>query len=316
MKLRGLFINSLEAQCSIHESGRMIYTNLQGSDLFDLEYFTTRGGAVPEGYDFYIVNFHCVVLNSLDLPQLFSFGKPAYAVHLETLPSSVLHGCPHGFTGYLVPDPSLEDTPGVWAVPRPLESFPVTPPPSNPIPLIGTFGFATWGKNWHKIVEAAAQEFDRARVRIHIPSGTYAGTHEGTYHQIMAECAEQQRPGIEFEVTQEYKSPYQLIEWCAENDVNVFLYDRPGMSGLAAATDQAIASGRPLVVSEDVTFRHIHKYIEPYPARGLKQAMEDQASTLCMKADWSPPKFLSKFEGILAQDLARLSAEREAGDNQ
>jgi hypothetical protein len=73
------------------------------------------------------------------------------------------------------------------------------------------------------------------------------------------------------------------------------------LAGLSAVTDQAISSGRPLFVTNDRTFRHIHKYINCYPYIGIKKAIENtQEGILKMKEDWSSKNFLIKFEKILA----------------
>ena len=73
--------------------------------------------------------------------------------------------------------------------------------------------------------------------------------------------------------------------------------------GLAAVTDQAILSEKPLLVSDDITFRHIHKYIDCYPNIGLKEAIEKtKTGVLQMKQDWSSENFLEKFEKILVNN--------------
>lgn len=71
-------------------------------------------------------------------------------------------------------------------------------------------------------------------------------------------------------------------------------------SGLSAVTGQAISSGRPLLVTSDSTFRHIHKYINYYPNISIKEAIEQtQSGVLQMKEVWSCYNFLLKFENIL-----------------
>src|ERR1700690_2239130 len=77
---RGVFINTAEAQCSIYESGRMVYSCVRESDaysleyfsldLFDIEYFSTTGRIKPlkysrsdaptilDDFDFWVFNWH------------------------------------------------------------------------------------------------------------------------------------------------------------------------------------------------------------------------------------------------------------------
>ena len=84
----------------------------------------------------------------------------------------------------------------------------------------------------------------------------------------------------------------------AKNDLNVFFYYR-GMAGLAAVTDQAISSQKPMLVTEDNTFRHIHKYMGAYPRVGLKEALTMNEPVINMYNDWHPRHFANKFERIL-----------------
>lgn len=91
----------------------------------------------------------------------------------------------------------------------------------------------------------------------------------------------------------------QLINWCSQNTLNCFLYDR-NMPGLAATTDQAIIAGRPIAISNNETFRHLLVYLPPYPESSLKQAIETSVQGVKkMQTDWSPENFARKFELML-----------------
>src|SRR5262249_57082534 len=90
-----------------------------------------------------------------------------------------------------------------------------------------------------------------------------------------------------------------LIRWCARNNLNAFLYER-AMPGLAAATDQALSSGRPIAVSANDTFRHLHDYVKPYPFRSLKESIRLSGPEVArMQADWSQAAFAPTFETVL-----------------
>ena len=93
----------------------------------------------------------------------------------------------------------------------------------------------------------------------------------------------------------------ELIKWCGANTLNCFFYDRYTIGfkhGLCAVTDQAISAGKPLLTTGDPTFRHITKYLKPYPEISIKDAIH-QNSVLKMQEDWSPDEFLTKFESLL-----------------
>jgi len=100
-----------------------------------------------------------------------------------------------------------------------------------------------------------------------------------------------------------------LINWCAQNTLNVFLYNRRIGNGLSATTDQAIASGRPLSVSTNPTFRHIHTYIKPYPYLSLKGSIETTAPLVRkIQEDWGPRNFVLQFEAVLKENNVKVRA--------
>jgi hypothetical protein len=164
----------------------------------------------------------------------------------------------------------------VYAFPRPLE-IPslVTPYRESSIPVIGSFGFATIGKGFELVVDAVNKEFDEAIVRINIPPSTYGDDHywkihKRNYGEYLSElCNKVAKRGVQVVITNEFLTKDQLIEWCSQNTLNCFLYNR-NQPGLSATTDQAISSGRPLAISTNETFRHIQRYIKPYPFQSLR----------------------------------------------
>ena len=92
--------------------------------------------------------------------------------------------------------------------------------------------------------------------------------------------------------------------------MNCFFYDR-NIPGLAATTDQAIVSERPLSVSKNDTFRHILAYMPPYPEIGLKESIKKSITWVQqMKRDWSPSAFAFKFEEMLFSLLKKGSQKK------
>ncbi len=304
-KLTGLFINCPEAQDSIFESGKMAFQCLLNSDYFSLDYCETnfQNRTISTGYDFYLFNYHNVTMSWLDTKLLKSlFPGVKMTVVLEIAPNDPFVYCsPDDFDVYVALDPTLENQPkNVYAFPRPLEAV-ENPAPYQPkdIPLIGSFGFATKGKGFEHLIEAVNREFDRATVKINIPFASYADSTREYAEYLSARCLEKARKGIDVIVTHDFMSKAELIKWCGENTINCFLYDR-NMPGLAATTDQAISSGRPLIISKNDTFRHIEKFITPYPQQTLKEAIENtQEKVWEIQREWSPENFRRKFENVL-----------------
>ena len=297
-------LNCEAAKCSIYESGLMFWNALRDGTEFDLSYreISTFHDIPQHGFDFYLFNYHHTTMLWLDTRRLAELPGAKLTFVLEMTATDPFAFCPSAdFDAYLVPDPTHRCAdPRVFAVPRPLEAasaLPVFVPPA--VPWIGTFGFATPGKGFESVVQAVGAEFDRAVVRINMPLATHADPSGELARQYAKRCQELAKPGIEVRTTHEYLDKQALIRWCAQNTLNAFLYDR-NQTGLAATTDQALASGRPLVVSRCDTFRHIHEHLRPYPELTLREAIATSATAVARMLDlWSPRSFRAHFLRVL-----------------
>ncbi|HLO47167.1 MAG TPA: class I SAM-dependent methyltransferase [Kamptonema sp.] len=322
-KPRGLFLNTAKANCSIYESGKMAYQCLLLSGKYELDYLEINQNAaeIPNNYEFYIFNYHHVTMGWLNTKRVSLLPGLKATLVLETLTNNPFVLCPaDDFDAYLALDPTMNVADKrVYAFPRPLEvPTLVTPYHESSIPVIGSFGFATMGKGFELVVDAVNKEFEKAIVRINIPTSTYSEDrhwtlHKKNYADYLSElCNQVAKSGVQVIITNEFLTKDQLIEWCSQNTLNCFLYNR-NQPGLSATTDQAISSGRPLAISANETFRHIHRYIKPYPFQSLRDAIASSVPQVQqMQKDWHPQNFAIKFEEVL-EDFGMLpKTERQA----
>jgi glycosyltransferase involved in cell wall biosynthesis len=304
----------------------MVHSCIKDSEAYSLDYFSldqidvplfaatgqikllAGNGTVksPEDYDFWVFNWHFVTMASLlDPASVARLPGRKYTVVLELTPEDPLKLVPPNvFDGFIALDPAAPQIDGIFPFPRPLQGAPLTPAPlSRPAPVIGSFGFGTPGKGFELLVEAVNREFDAAVVRVNIPRGTYVSTdviHNQDYAKyIETTCKRIAKPGIEIRFTYDFMSAEELVDWCADNDLNCFMYTRC-QPGLSATTDQAIISGRPLLTLSNDTFRHIQAYIPPYPATTLRQAIETTVPAVKrLQHDWSREAFNRTFHRML-----------------
>lgn len=309
--MRGIFYNSKKSVCSIHESGIMCYNILKNSLKFTLDY--TEEPVLEINYDFAIINQHHVVNNWMTEHVKKIFGKPVFCIVTEVTvvdrnEDNPINTIPNYFDHYIVLDPTIKETDKIHGFGRPIEDYDIKNILSienNEIPIIGSFGLATPGKNWNEIIRCVNNDFDNAIIRFNIPCADYIN--KDIQNNIIFDILQNAdklitKPGIKFYLTQNNYTKDELIKWCASNTINCFFYNRVHINktGLAAVTDQAISAGKPILVSSDPTFRHIHKYINHYPNLSIKQAItETKDGVLRMKDDWSSYNFLLKFEKIL-----------------
>ena len=311
-KPRGLFVNTRKAKCSIHESGSMSFDCIKNSKLYDIAYTEVDEdhNSIPDGFDFYVFNYHPIPMGWLDTRCVRRLSGLKMTIVLEVTPNNPYVMTPQGdFDCYLVLDPTLKtiDT-RVYPFPRPLENLHVsTRKPLRGAPVIGSFGFPTRGKGFELIVEAVSREFTKATVRLNVPFGDYVPQNEEMFEKIKRECLERKGSGISVEFSNTFFDKKELIEWCSENTINCFFYYR-SMAGLSAVTDQAIASGRPMLTGTSQTFRHIHPYITPYPYQSIRSAIaHSHRGVEEMQRDWHPSKFLEAFERVITENEEHLA---------
>lgn len=314
--LKVLFVNCKKAQCSIWDSGLMTFNALRLSKRYQIDYVEVDSAdrTISSNYDVFVFNYHPITMNWLDTRCFRRLKGLKLTIVLEVLPNDPFPMCPrHVFDGYLVLDPTVRHVDkNVFAFPRPLEMYePQASYVDTPVPVIGTFGFATRGKGFERVVEAVNKEFERAVVRINIPHGTHIANSEEYAEELGKACVARANRGVEVKVTHDFMTKQQLVDWCASNTLNCFLYDR-NMPGLAATTDQAILSMRPLSISMNDTFRHVTQYVRPYPEWSLRDSISKSVPRVAqMKAEWAPVKFAERFEQILA--LYPVSEAAHAG---
>lgn len=304
--MRGIFYNSKKALCSIWESGKMCYDALQKSEKYTLDYSEEQ--VLDSSYDFIVYNQHFHVNNWITEKMVKTYGKIIFCIVTEVgLTGSPIRSSPNYFSHYIVLDPTIVEQDNIHSFGRPIEDFELSTENkiNYDIPNIFSFGFSTNGKEWHKIVELVQSEYDKANIHFNIPKATYVPEEmfKNEINKIYNNCKSIiVKPGIFLKITFDDLSKDELIHLCSKQTINCFFYYREHVftCGLAAVTDQAISSGRPLLVTGDSTFRHIHKYIDFFPNTSIRQAIEkSKDGVLKMKSDWSSTNFMKKFENIL-----------------
>jgi len=342
--IRGLFINPSKTNCSIYESGAMISRILTDSRAYDLDIINisredilNENYGIPNGYDFYLINWHSWALPIKEDRIKKLVGKKLCIV-LEVSAEEMfpkLYTQPTWFDACMVIDPTKQREKNGYPFPRPILFVEnLRPLLSDKIPVLGSFGLLTAGKRFEEII-TNANKIDNCIVRINVPPAFWAWDSPGCKRLVdfanglrrLAKGTIDLRafwawdsPGckrlvdfanglrrlakgtIDLRITDNYMTQEELIRWCSENTINIFPYYRK-QPGLSAVTDQAISSGRGIAVTNCDTFRHIHKYISYYPKQSYLQLAESSlAGVKKMQEDWSTGNFLLAFENMLREE--------------
>lgn len=235
--MRILFINNNKAQCGVYDYGLRAFNIL--TKAFDITYIEASVGFeyIP-GYDIYLYNYHYATMPFLTDDLLRKFPVKSVIIfheaHLKISPNEIL-------------------TTNI----RPLIDCEL-PMIKNNIPTIGSFGFGFPDKNFSKIAEEVASQYETAIIRLNIPFAEF-GDKDGYLAKREAEKVRNILKGtkIEVQINHNYLNQTELLDFLNSNDVNLFLYSPSHGRGLASATDYALSVKKPIGVSNSEMFRHL-----------------------------------------------------------
>jgi len=213
------------------------------------------------------------------------------------------------FDYYIAADPTLLlKNPLVFKTGRLIPEY--NKPRIDPsITTIGSYGFATPKKGFENLVAKVQEEFDEARIRLNMPSADFGDEKGEKARMIAAECRKiLVKTRIRLDITHDYMSDEELLDFLAANSINVFMYEDKSGRGLSSAVDNALAVKKPIAVSECPMFRHI---LVAQPSVSLedssiKQILENGFDPLeKISKDWDKEHIRWEYERILDSIMQR-----------
>ena len=256
-----LFVTHKEKQCGVHEYGisiadavkksaqySFVYAECSTPQEFSATVETVRPAAI-------IYNYYPSTLPWFDKKLLDTFDIPHLEIMHEVTQQAADSADASFFDYHIAPDPTLVvNNPIVFKTGR------VIPPYTNRFDLpavttIGTFGFATAGKGFERLIIAVEEEFDEAIIRLHVPTGDFAAF---DCKDVAHRCQELiVKRGIKLIVTHEFLEKNQLLDFLAQNTLNAFFYEKGEGRGISSAVENALAVRRPIAITRSNMFRHV-----------------------------------------------------------
>lgn len=130
-------------------------------------------------------------------------------------------------------------------------------------PIIGFQGFGIPHKGIVRIAIKIQEEFDNATFRLHMPFSFYVDPNGDTARQIIYEIRHIiTKPGIKIEVSHDFLSDEEIINWLNKNTINCYFYDYLENAGIASSPDYAIAAMKPIAINNSRMFVNLHD-LEP-----------------------------------------------------
>lgn len=235
--IKALFISRKSERCGVADYGKRVYDIIKRSAVLDITFreVTELSECSAAGFDVVLYNYHYATLpfiNNLDrsVKHIAIFHE----AHLNFSPDAVI-------------DTSI----------RPLYEF-IPDENINDYPVIGSFGFGFADKDFPRIAQLVAEQFEQATIKVNIPFAEF-GDSDGANAQNEVEKMRGVLAGsnIKLEASHVYLNTQEMIAWLARNDLNLFLYKPSHGRGLSSAIDYALSARRPIGVSSSEMFRHL-----------------------------------------------------------
>jgi SAM-dependent methyltransferase len=215
------------------------------------------------------------------------------------------------FDYYIAPDPTLLlQNPLVYKTSRLVPNYHNTF--STPAKItVGSFGFGTPKKGFEKIVELVQREFDEALIRFNIPFASFGDT-EGVNAKAIAERCKDiiHKKGIQLIVTHDFQDKNTMLDFLAQNTINVFLYEDTASRGLSSTIDNALGVQRPIAISDSSMFRHLFDVAPSVCVNknSLRNIINNGFTPLQKKHDdYSPEILVWEYERIVLSVLDRFN---------
>jgi hypothetical protein len=258
---RVLIVNHKKQKCGVYQFGKLTYETLLASKEFLFSYIEVesleefRQKLYFENPDVVLYNWHDQtipwlteeVVRNLGIPQILITGHDCLATG-QLFPSA---------SGFIYPDPTFEEDSKNKKVGRLILPYEHKSLPPKRF-TISSFGFGFYSKGFFQLMARINEEVPHAYVKLHIPFSDFADSHGGNAKFIAAECRNILNKDIPLQVTHDFMTIPELIDWLANSTINVFPYDEQKGRGVSSTIDFALAARRPIGITKSHMFRHIY----------------------------------------------------------
>lgn len=296
-----LILNHNRVECGTYQYAKRIYSIVSGSDKVQYSYRDTGN---KEDYikainevkpDVVVYNWHIDRMpwiteqdvDNRDFLHYFLFHDGSV---LNTYDKYLFCG---EFPNY----PTPVDRECRVLLPRPILDYDGSYP-INDVPTIGSFGFPTDHKRFPDLVRLVNESFDRAHIRLHIPSPYFGVTPGYNLPKIVSQChANNTNPGVRLTISANFVDDRALLKFLAGNDINIFYYEHLSNPGISSAIDYALSVRRPFGVTNASLFRHVYNEYTSIETNSISNIINGGLAPFEeFYTKWNPSEFRKQFD--------------------
>lgn len=304
-----LIINSIEKQCGVYQYGLRVGNILTQSDNNNFVYLELDSAdelkiLVDKYNPTSIIYNRCGVLQWVT-PELVDEFRQKKIYQLNLIHNA--YNYEQFFDAYLHQHPYWKcDNKKDFAIPRPLPFYAKkNNKKESDIIRIGSFGFGLINKYYDEVCRVVNEQFteEKVELRLHLTHGTYAGSNQQP-ERIFDACKKNiTNANIELKITTDFISDEDLLNFLADNDLNMFFYQHySDYNGISSVIDYALAVEKPIAINKTSMYSHI---MDATPSicvedNYLRDIISNRFLPLKERKDsWSHKNFIDTIETII-----------------
>lgn len=167
---------------------------------------------------------------------------------------------------------------------------------------VGSFGFYFKHKNFNIVILEAIKQLKNLKLNLHITDAHFSTNkckEEFKAFKIWASEVSKQSD-VEINISSNYISDKEQIDFLANNHINMFIYDYNYGSGPSSAIDYAVAAGRPIIVNNSFQFNHVKGRLPTIMDTSIMEAITfGNREILKLQDEWSESTFIMQYEEII-----------------
>jgi hypothetical protein len=295
------FINSKKLNCGVYQYGFRVWNCLKNSDL-NIHYFEIENKQEFLNLDFSDVNLICVNYIYAENGPFYWYDNEIISYIKNVLKIKTL-AIRHTNMDLSAFDYVVDQNPDT-GFPRPLYSYDISKnKPKNNVLNIGSFGFANIYKGFDDIVNLVNSQLDSAKINLHITNAHY-GDANGSIQQNIIQQLKQinLKPGIELNITTNFISNEELLDFTFNNDIVLFGYrfgDFP-----SSVPDYPISTNTPIGITNVGMFQHLYNENLDIHKKSIKDILQfniENKYVETLREKWSQENFIKKFKLALTK---------------
>ena len=297
------YINSKQKNCGVYQYGLRIWDTLQHCDL-DIEYFEIE--TLQDFNQLNLSQVNVLFFNWIEGGPTGPYGWLNHGLlqHIKNnfpdLKTVTIMHTPDFHTATF--DYYIDQDPLKNGFTRPLYKYDLSKPkPKHDVVHIGSFGFAGERKGFDDLVKLVNEQFETAQINIHI-TRAYYGDNDGIGQNADIERMRSVslKPGIKLNITTEFLSNEEILDFCYNNDLMAFAY-RYGRD-ISGVPDYVISTNTPLAITNVGMFNPVYDPNIDMALHTLPEILEFNKSTNYvekLREEWSQENLIDTFKRLI-----------------